>query len=144
MYEKTARFCMANRNKRGITLDLTRPQGRALAKRLAAEADIAVDNYSADVLPKLGLGYDVLRALNPRLVMMSMSAFGTNSVRRTCRAYGSTLEQGSGLPSVVGKTNGPPVMSHVAFGDAVGGLNGLRCSSGCAYSRPHHRTGAVH
>lgn len=124
MYEKTARFCMANRNKRGITLDLTRPQGRTLAKRLAAEADIVVDNYSADVLPKLGLGYDVLRALNPRLVMMSMSAFGTNSVRRACRAYGSTLEQGSGLPSVVGKTNGPPVMSHVAFGDAVGGLNG--------------------
>ncbi|WP_247493754.1 CoA transferase [Bradyrhizobium sp. 142] len=124
MYEKTARFCMANRNKRGITLDLTRQQGRTLAKRLAGEADIVVDNYSADVLPKLGLGYDVLRALNPRLVMMSMSAFGTNSVRRTCRAYGSTLEQGSGLPSVVGKTNGPPVMSHVAFGDAVGGLNG--------------------
>ncbi|MCK1641291.1 CoA transferase [Bradyrhizobium sp. 157] len=124
MYEKTARFCMANRNKRGVTLDLTRPQGCTLAKRLAAEADIVVDNYSVDVLPKLGLGYDVLRTLNPRLVMMSMSAFGTNSVRRTCRAYGSTLEQGSGLPSVVGKADGPPVMSHVAFGDAVGGLNG--------------------
>lgn len=124
MYEKTARFCMANRNKRGITLDLTRRQGRTLAKRLAARADIVVDNYSADVLPKLGLGYDVLRTLNPRLVMMSMSAFGTSSIRRTCRAYGSTLEQGSGLPSVIGKTDGPPVMSHVAFGDAVGGLSG--------------------
>ncbi|MFK4380973.1 CoA transferase [Bradyrhizobium sp. USDA 223] len=124
MYEKTARFCMANRNKRGITLDLTRRQGRTLAKRLAARADIVVDNYSADVLPKLGLGYDVLRKLNPRLVMMSMSAFGTKGVRRNCRAYGSTLEQGSGLPSVIGKAGGPPVMSHIAFGDAVGGLNG--------------------
>ncbi|MBH5400741.1 CoA transferase [Bradyrhizobium sp. CNPSo 4010] len=124
MYEKTARFCMANRNKRGITLDLTRQQGLTLAKRLAAGADVVVDNYSADVLPKLGLGYDVLRKLNPRLVMMSMSAFGTNSVRRNCRAYGSTLEQGSGLPSVTGKADGPPVMSHIAFGDAVGGLNG--------------------
>ncbi|MFB6464042.1 CaiB/BaiF CoA-transferase family protein [Bradyrhizobium tunisiense] len=124
MYEKTPRFCMINRNKRGITLDLTRRQGRTLAKRLVAGADIVVDNYSVDVLPKLGLGYEVLRALNARLVMMSMSAFGANSVYRSCRAYGSTLEQGSGLPAVIGNPDGPPVMSHVAFGDAVGGLNG--------------------
>ena len=53
-----------------------------------------------------------------------MSAFGAGSVHRDCRAYGSTLEQGSGLPSVVGDAGGPPVMSHTAFGDAVGGLNG--------------------
>lgn len=124
MYEKTARFCAMNRNKRGITLDLTRPQGRTLAKRLVAEADIVVDNYSVDVLPNLELGYDVLSTLNPRLVMMSMSAFGANSVDRDCRAYGSTLEQGSGMPSVIGKPGEPPVMSHIAFGDAVGGLNG--------------------
>lgn len=124
MYEKTARFCIMNRNKRGITLDLSRPQGVVLAKRLLVGADIVVDNYSVDVLPKLGLGYDVLRTLNPRLVMMSMSAFGSDSVHRDCRAYGSTLEQGSGLPGVIGNPGGPPVMSHVAFGDAVGGLNG--------------------
>ncbi|WP_128932082.1 CaiB/BaiF CoA-transferase family protein [Bradyrhizobium zhanjiangense] len=124
MYEKAPVFCVMNRNKRGITLDLTRSQGRALAKRLLAGADIVVDNYSVDVLPKLGLGFDVLRTLNPRLVMMSMSGFGTDSAHRNCRAYGSTLEQGSGLPRVVGKSDGPPVMSHIAFGDAVGGLNG--------------------
>lgn len=124
MYEKTLCFCIMNRNKRGITLDLMQPKGVALAKRLLAEADIVVDNYSVDVLRKLGLGYDVLRMLNPRLVMMSMSAFGSDSAHRDCRAYGSTLEQGSGLPSVVGKSDGPPVMSHTAFGDAVGGLNG--------------------
>ena len=124
MYEKSVRYCIMNRNKRGITLDLTRPQGLQLAKRLLADADIAVDNYSVDVLPKLGLGHEVLRKLNPRLIMMSMSAFGAGSVSRDCRAYGSTLEQGSGLPSVVGDPGGPPVMSHTAFGDAVGGLNG--------------------
>lgn len=124
MYEKTARFCIMNRNKLGITLDMTRPQGLALAKRLLATADIVVDNYSVDVLRKLGLGYDVLRTINPRLVMMSMSAFGAISAHRNCRAYGSTLEQGSGLPSVVGRADGPPVMSHTAFGDPVGGLNG--------------------
>ncbi|MEY9981555.1 crotonobetainyl-CoA:carnitine CoA-transferase CaiB-like acyl-CoA transferase [Bradyrhizobium yuanmingense] len=124
MYERALCFCIMNRNKRGITLDLKRPQGVTLAMRLIAEADIVVGNYSVDVLPKLGLGYDELRRLNPKLVMMSMSAFGSNSVHRDCRAYGSTLEQGSGLPTVVGRPGGPPVMSHVAFGDAVGGLNG--------------------
>jgi crotonobetainyl-CoA:carnitine CoA-transferase CaiB-like acyl-CoA transferase len=113
-----------NRNKRGITLDLTRPRGLDLAKRLLADADLVVDNYSVEVLPKLGLGYEVLSKINPKLVMMSMSAFGAGSVHRDCRAYGSTLEQGSGLPSVVGDAGGPPVMSHTAFGDAVGGLNG--------------------
>jgi crotonobetainyl-CoA:carnitine CoA-transferase CaiB-like acyl-CoA transferase len=124
MYEKSVRYCIMNRNKRGITLDLTRPQGLDLAKRLLADAEIVVDNYSVEVLPKLGLGYEVLSKLNPRLVVMSMSAFGAGSVHRDCRAYGSTLEQGSGLPSVVGDPSGPPVMSHTAFGDAVGGLNG--------------------
>ncbi|WP_454620222.1 CaiB/BaiF CoA transferase family protein [Bradyrhizobium cenepequi] len=124
MYEKSVRYCIMNRNKRAITLDLTRPQGLNLAKRLLADADLVVDNYSVEVLPKLGLGYDVLSKLNPKLVMMSMSAFGAGSVHRDCRAYGSTLEQGSGLPSVVGDAGGSPVMSHTAFGDAVGGLNG--------------------
>lgn len=124
MYEKTLRFCIMNRNKRGITLDLTRPEGLALAKRLLARADVVVDNFSVDVLPKLGLGYEVLRTLNPRLVMMSMSAFGADSVNRHCRAYGSSLEQGSGLTSVIGNPDGPPTMSHGAFGDPVGGLNG--------------------
>jgi crotonobetainyl-CoA:carnitine CoA-transferase CaiB-like acyl-CoA transferase len=124
MYEKSVRYCIMNRNKRGITLDLTRPQGLDLAKQLLVDADLVVDNYSVEVLPKLGLGYDVLSQLNPKLVMMSMSAFGAGSANRDCRAYGSTLEQGSGLPNVVGDPNGPPVMSHTAFGDAVGGLNG--------------------
>lgn len=124
MYEKALCFCIMNRNKRGITLDLKRPQGLSVAKRLLIGADIVVNNHSVDVLQNLGLGEDVLRKLNPRLVMMSMSAFGTNSVHRDCRAYGSTLEQASGLPSVIGQVDGPPVMGHLAFGDAVGGLNG--------------------
>ena len=124
MYEKSVRYCIMNRNKRGITLDLTRPQGLNLAQRLVADADLVVDNYSVEVLPKLGLGYNIVSKLNPKLVMMSMSAFGAGSLNRDCRAYGSTLEQGSGLPSVVGDPDGPPVMSHTAFGDAVGGLNG--------------------
>src|SRR5256885_15845426 len=107
-----------------ITHDLAHPQGFTLAKRLLADADCCVDNYSVEVLPKLGLGYELLSKLNPKLVMMSMSACGAGSAHRDCRAYGSTLEQGSGWAGVVGDAAGPPVMSHTAFGDAVGGLNG--------------------
>jgi len=139
MYEKALCFCMVNRNKRGITLDLKRPQGLALAKRLLAGADIAVDNFSVDVLSRLGLGYNVLRGLNPRLVMMSMSAFGTNSVHRECRAYGSTLEQGSGLPGVLRTADGLPAMTHIALGDPVGGLNG--CAAVLAALIHARRTG---
>ncbi|WP_456790048.1 CaiB/BaiF CoA transferase family protein [Bradyrhizobium sp. USDA 4472] len=124
MYERAPCFCIVNRNKRCMTLDLTRPRGLALVKRLLAETDIVVDNYSVDVLPKLGLGLDVLLALNARLVKLSMSAFGVNSNQRDCRAYGSTLEQGSGLPGLVGECDMPPVMRHVALGDAIRGLNG--------------------
>ena len=144
MYEKSIRYCIMNRNKRAITLDLTRPQGLDLAKRLIADADLVVDNYSVEVLPKLGLGYEVLKKLNPKLVMMSMSAFGAGSVHRDCRAYGSTLEQGSGLPSVVGDAGGPPVMSHTAFGDAVGGLNGCAAVLTALDPCKAHRRGAVH
>lgn len=124
LYEKSARFCAMNRNKRGVTLDLTHPDGVAALKRLVARADVVVENYAADVLPRLGLDYAALSAVNPRLVMTSMSAFGAASPWREARAYGSTLEQASGLPTITGAPDGPPVMSHIAYGDATGGLNG--------------------
>ena len=113
-----------NRNKRGVTIDLTRPEGIRLAKALVQQADATVDNYSVNVLPKFGLGPDALHTLKPGLVTLSMSAFGASSPWRECRAYGSTLEQGSGLPRLVGEENDLPVMGHPAFGDPVGGLNG--------------------
>ena len=124
LYEKTSRFAVMNRNKRGITIDLTQAEGIDLAKRLVMSADAVVDNYSVDVLPKFGLGPQALRDLKPSLVTLSMSAFGSASPWRECRAYGSTLEQGSGLPGLVGNPGDVPTMSHPAFGDPVGGLNG--------------------
>lgn len=123
-HERNGRFVVLNRNKRGITLDLTTPEGVAIVRKLVAGADAVVENYSAGVLPKLGLAYADLVKINPSLVMASMSAFGTTSPWRECRAYGSTLEQGSGLPRLVGWPDDPPTMGHLAFGDAIGGLNG--------------------
>ena len=123
LYEKSSRFNIMNRGKRAITLDLTVPDGVALAKALIKDADAVVENYSAEVLRKFGLDYGDLVKVNPSLVMVSMAAFGTTGPWRETRAYGSTLEQGSGLPSVGGRADDPPMMNHLAYGDAVGGLN---------------------
>jgi crotonobetainyl-CoA:carnitine CoA-transferase CaiB-like acyl-CoA transferase len=123
-YEKSGAFNMVNRNKLGITLDLQRAEGKALLKRLVELADVVIENYSGDVLAKLALDYAALSAVRPDLVMVSMPAFGTDGPWRSYRAYGSTVEQISGLPHLNGHADWPPTMQHVAYGDAVGGING--------------------
>lgn len=123
LYEKNSNFHLMNRNKLGITLDLTRPEGKALLLQLVEQADAVIENYSAEVLPKLGLDYAALRARNPRLVMVSMPAFGLGNAWSNTRAYGGTLEQASGLPLHTGHPDGPPAMTSYAYGDPVGGFN---------------------
>lgn len=122
--EKSTAFNTVNRNKRGVTLDLENPEGRALLLRLVATANAVVENYSGNVLPKLNLGYDVFREVKEDVILLSMSAFGSTGPWSKFRAYGSTVEQASGLPHLNGYADDPPTMQHVAYGDAVGGLNG--------------------
>src|SRR3954452_22024748 len=122
-YEKTYWFQMQNRNKRGITLDLTSRTGLSLLKRLLKDADAVIDNYAADVMPRLGLDAAAMHKTNPRLVVVTMPAFGMRGAWSGVRASGSTLEQASGLPSVTGREEDPPTMLHAALGDPVGGLN---------------------
>lgn len=122
-YEKTYWFQMNNRNKRGITLDLTTEKGLTLLKRLMQDADAVIDNYAADVMPRLGLDVQTILKINPRLVVVTMPAFGMSGKWSGVRAYGSTLEQASGLPSVTGGPDDPPTMLHAALGDPIGGLN---------------------
>ena len=122
--EKSPQYLSVNRNKLDITLDLEHPTGRELLLNLVATANALVENYSGSVLPKLGLDYPNLVKANPELVMVSMPAFGSTGPWSEFRAYGSTVEHSSGLPHLVGDPDQPPTMQHVAFGDAVGGLNG--------------------
>ena len=122
--EKSPQYLYVNRNKQDITLDLENPRGRELLLQLVATADALVENYSGGVLPKLKLDYSYLIEANPDLVMVSMPAFGSTGPWSQFRAYGSTVEHSSGLPHLVGDPEQPPTMQHVAFGDAVGGLNG--------------------
>ena len=122
--EKSPQYLYVNRNKQDITLDLENPRGRELLLQLVATADALVENYSGGVLPKLKLDYSYLVEANPDLVMVSMPAFGSTGPWSQFRAYGSTVEHSSGLPHLVGDPDQAPTMQHVAFGDAVGGLNG--------------------
>jgi crotonobetainyl-CoA:carnitine CoA-transferase CaiB-like acyl-CoA transferase len=115
-------FLGANRNKRGVDIDLTRPEGLAQAKALIAGADVVVENYAAGVMEKLGLGPRVQRALRPGVISLTMPAFGAAGPLSGLRAYGSTVEQASGLPFVNGEADWPPCLEHVAFGDPVAGL----------------------
>ena len=122
--EKSPQYLSVNRNKLNVTLDLEHPRGRELLLQLVARADALVENYSGGVLPKLKLDYAHLIETNPQIVMVSMPAFGSTGPWSEFRAYGSTVEHSSGLPHVVGQPDQPPTMQHVAFGDAIGGLNG--------------------
>lgn len=121
-HERTARYNLQNRNKRVLNLDLTRPEGVAVFHRLLRGADAVMDNYSAGVMQRMGLGYAQLCAVEPRIIAMSMPAFGSRSSWSDLRAYGSTFEQASGLPTVLSGEDGLPRMSHQALGDPVGGL----------------------
>lgn len=122
-YEKSPAFNSMNRNKLGITLDLTRTEGTDLLKRLVKDADAVIENYTSTVLLELGLDYAQLKKVNPDIVMISMTAYGMSSPWSHHRAYGSTVEQAAGLPHLNGRPEWPPTHQHVALGDAVSGVN---------------------
>ena len=123
LYEQSTAFNTTGRNKFGITLDLTSRRGKGLLLRLVAMSDAVIENYTASVLPKLGLAYDRLCEVNPELVMVSMPPYGASGAWMVHRAYGSTVEQASGLPHLNGRAEDPPTMQHVALGDPIAGIN---------------------
>lgn len=120
--EIRARFNSLNRDKRGVTLDLQSPQGVAKLLDLVSEADVVMENFASGVLDRLGLGPARMHEVRPGLVSLSMTAFGETGPLAGARAYGSTMEQASGLPFVNGSTGWPPAQQHVAFGDPVAGV----------------------
>ncbi|WP_375175078.1 CoA transferase [Pseudooceanicola sp.] len=138
-FEESCRFAALNRGKQSVSFDLTTEEGRALARDLVAQSDAVIENHAAGVMPKLGMGWDDLSTGRDDLVMVSMSAFGSGNALSETRAYGSTLEQGSGMPSFRGLPGEPPVMGHIAYGDPVGGVYGAGAMLAALYHR--QRTG---
>ena len=123
-YEESRRFTALNRGKKSVSLDLTTEDGKRLAKALVDASQLTVENHAATVMERLGMGWEGLSKGREDLVMVSASAFGTGNDWSDTRAYGSTLEQASGLPSFRGDPSWPPTMGHIAYGDPIGGLYG--------------------
>ncbi len=125
LHERSPAFNTANRGKRGLTLDLTRAEGLALARELIATADVVVENFTVGVLERLGLSYDSLAAENPELIMVRQPGFGSTGPEAHYVSFGSTIEAASGLTSLVGyRGGGHPFQMSNATGDPVSGING--------------------
>jgi crotonobetainyl-CoA:carnitine CoA-transferase CaiB-like acyl-CoA transferase len=125
--ERAAVFNTANRGKRGVTLDLASARGIEILKRLIEVSDILVENFSPGVMNRLGLGYDSVSAINPRLIMISMPSFGSDGPECNARGYGNTVEAMAGVTGLTGYHDGDGqryTLSN-ALGDPVGGLHGV-------------------
>jgi crotonobetainyl-CoA:carnitine CoA-transferase CaiB-like acyl-CoA transferase len=121
----SAPFLAVNRNKRGITLDLKRPRAVSILKRLVETADVLVENYRPGVARRLGIDYDTLRQVNPRLVYCSISGFGQTGPYADRGGYDLIAQGMSGIMSATGSPDGPPVKVGVPITDLGAGLFGV-------------------
>lgn len=118
----SAGFLAVNRNKRSLALDLQAEAGKAAFRRMAAAADVVVENFRPGVMERLDLGYDTLAALNPRLVYCSISGFGNTGPARRRGGFDLVAQGASGLMSITGHPGGPPAKVGVPITDLTAGL----------------------
>lgn len=122
-YEQSPTFNTVNRNKYGIALELTHPRGRELFRELIRVSDVLIANYPLRSLRKLGIDYAALSAVNPRLVTVTLPAFGNSGPDREYVGFGCTTEAMAGITGVSGYADGPPQMLSNAIGDPGTALN---------------------
>ncbi len=116
-------FAMLNANKRSATLNLKEARGRELMLRMVRDADILLENYGAGTLERLGLGWDVLHAANPRLIYATVTGYGRSGPYRDYPAMDLTIQAMAGIMSVTGFQDRPPVKAGPAIVDYMGGAN---------------------
>ncbi|MGE0598672.1 MAG: CaiB/BaiF CoA transferase family protein [Dehalococcoidia bacterium] len=114
-----------NRNKHSIALDLGSEVGNEQFLELVRSADCVVENFTPKVMPKLGLGHEVLRSVNPKLVYVAMPGFGSEGPRSGFPAFAPTTEAASGFLALVGYEDGESVPNPMSLADYVGGLNAV-------------------
>lgn len=131
----SAYYLSCNRNKRGITLDLARPEGIELFRALAAKSDILLENFRSDSAARLGLTPEALLAVNPRLVVCSISGFGRDGPWRDVPGYDFAIQALSGLMSITGPADGPPCKVGVAATDVMTGLYAAIAALACLRAR---------
>ena len=118
----SAYFASCNRNKRSVAIDFSKPDGAEIVRRLAAEADVFVENFKAGGLRKYGLDYESIAAINPRIVYTSITGFGQQSVYSSRPGYDYVAQAMSGLMSVTGDADRPPLKVGVPISDLSTGL----------------------
>ena len=116
-------IAMLNSNKRGLSLNLKTEQGKLLLKELVREADILLENFTPDVMEKLGVGWSVLREINPRLIYASGTGYGLSGPDRDAMAMDLTIQATSGMMSVTGFPDGPPMKCGAAVVDFLSGIH---------------------
>lgn len=116
-------FAMLNSNKRSLTLNLKHERGKAVFKSLAECADVVLENFAPGVMDRLGLGYDVLKQLNPRLIYGSATGYGLSGPDRDQLAMDHTIQAVSGIMSLTGEEGGPPSRSGGTPCDIMGGIH---------------------
>ncbi|MEX2615720.1 MAG: CaiB/BaiF CoA-transferase family protein [Alphaproteobacteria bacterium] len=119
---ESAYFAGANRNKRSITLNLSDPEGQALAKRLLADCDVLVENFKTGTLEKYGLGYEDLKAEFPRLIYCSVTGFGQTGPYASRPGYDALIQAMGGAMSLTGEPDGEPMKVGVSIADIMSGM----------------------
>ena len=117
----SATFCSLNRNKRSVTLDLRTEEGRDIALRLARSSDVLIENFRPGVMDKRGLGYETIKALNPKMVYCSISGFGQSGPYRDMPGYDTIGQARSGLLSLLTDPGKPQGMG-ISFSDHLTGM----------------------
>ena len=115
-------FVMLNRNKRGLALDLKRPEGQALLRRMAEQADVVIENYRIGTMEKLGLGYEQLSARNPGLIYCSITGFGPSGPWARRGGFDLMAQGFAGIMSVTGEPGGAPLKSGNSVADINAGV----------------------
>jgi CoA:oxalate CoA-transferase len=115
-------FLALNRNKKGITLDLRKPRGAELFRKLVQHADVVVENFAAGTMEKWGFGYQALSGINPRLIYAALSGFGQSGPYAQRTSYDIIAQAMGGLMALTGFPDGPPIRGGGALGDFIGGL----------------------
>jgi crotonobetainyl-CoA:carnitine CoA-transferase CaiB-like acyl-CoA transferase len=131
----SAYYLSCNRNKRGLTLDLSRPEGRDLFHELVRRSDVVLENFRADSADRLGLSPEVLLGVNPRVVVCSISGFGRTGPLRDLPGYDFAVQALSGLMSITGPVEGPPCKVGVAVTDVLTGLYAAVAVLSCLRAR---------
>lgn len=124
--DQSSLFLMWNRGKRSVALDLRRPEGLAVVHRLAARADVVVENYRPGVADAIGVGFEQLSEINPRLVYCSISAFGSQGELAQLPGTDPVVQAVSGVMSVTGEDGGDPVLVGVPVADFTGAMLGVQ------------------